>query len=173
MFKILSTYSCSRKYIKCNIWRVAVHPSYIQDARFLKVKWGSGKTILDMLIKLLKFFYPNWGFPTLTGFSTMTEVFLPWLRFFYPNWFFYLGWGFLPWLRFFYPDWGFSTVTSFSTVTEVFIPWLRFFYPDWGFYTLTEVFQCFFLSCKANARVKLAQTGHGPHSSQINCVVLC
>ena len=25
-------------YIKCNIWRVAVCPSYIQDARFLKVK---------------------------------------------------------------------------------------------------------------------------------------
>jgi hypothetical protein len=39
--------------------------------------------------------------------------------------------------------------------------------------TLTEVFPCFFLSCKANARVKLAKTGHGPHSSQINCVVLC
>jgi hypothetical protein len=28
-----------------------------------------------------------------------------------------------------------------------------------------EVFQCFFLSCKANARVYLAKTGHGPHSS--------
>jgi hypothetical protein len=25
-------------YIKCNTWRVAVCPSYIQDARFLKVK---------------------------------------------------------------------------------------------------------------------------------------
>jgi hypothetical protein len=30
--------------------------------------------------------------------------------------------------------------------------------------TLIEVFPCFFLSCKANARVKLAKTGHGPHS---------
>ena len=30
---------------------------------------------------------------------------------------------------------------------------------------LTEVFPCFFLSCKANARVYLAKTGHGPHSS--------
>ena len=30
---------------------------------------------------------------------------------------------------------------------------------------LTEVFPCFFLSCKANARVKPAKTGHGPHSS--------
>ena len=40
--------------------------------------------------------------------------------------------------------------------------------------TLTEVFPCFFLSCKANARVKLAKTGHGPHSSKlvVNCVVL-
>jgi magnesium-transporting ATPase (P-type) len=31
--------------------------------------------------------------------------------------------------------------------------------------TLTEVFPCFFLSCKANARVILAKTEHGPHSS--------
>ena len=31
--------------------------------------------------------------------------------------------------------------------------------------TLTEVFPCFFLSCKVNARVKPAKTGHGPHSS--------
>jgi hypothetical protein len=36
--KILSTYICWKKiYIKCTIWRVAVRPSYIQDARFLKV----------------------------------------------------------------------------------------------------------------------------------------
>ena len=50
------------------------------------------------------------------------------------------------------------------------------------FLTLTEVFPCFFLSCKANARVKLAKTGHGPHSSTlvvicvvrfVICVVLC
>jgi len=33
--------------------------------------------------------------------------------------------------------------------------------------TLTDVFPCFFLSCKANARVKLAKMGHGPHSSKI------
>jgi len=31
--------------------------------------------------------------------------------------------------------------------------------------TLTEIFLCFFLSCKANARVYLAKTGHGPPSS--------
>ena len=28
-------------YIKCNIWRVAVRPSYIKDARFLEVKLNS------------------------------------------------------------------------------------------------------------------------------------
>jgi hypothetical protein len=40
--------------------------------------------------------------------------------------------------------------------------------------TLAEVFPCFFLSCKANARVYLAKTGHGPHASQlVNCVVPC
>ena len=38
------------------------------------------------------------------------------------------------------------------------------------FLTLTEVFPCFFLSCKANARVKLAKTGHGPHSSTLDCI---
>jgi hypothetical protein len=31
--------------------------------------------------------------------------------------------------------------------------------------TLTEGFPFFFLSCKANARVYLAKTGHGPYSS--------
>jgi hypothetical protein len=40
--------------------------------------------------------------------------------------------------------------------------------------TLTEFFQCFFFSYKANARVHLAKTGHGPLSSKlVNCVVLC
>jgi hypothetical protein len=39
--------------------------------------------------------------------------------------------------------------------------------------TLTEIFSCHFLSCQANARVYLSKMGHGPHSSQINCVVLC
>jgi hypothetical protein len=35
--------------------------------------------------------------------------------------------------------------------------------------TLTEVFTCFVLSCKANGRVKPTKTGHGPHSSQLLC----
>ena len=43
--------------------------------------------------------------------------------------------------------------------------------------TLTEVFPCFFLSCKANAGVNLAKMGHGPHSPKymycLFCVVLC
>ena len=33
--------------------------------------------------------------------------------------------------------------------------------------TLTEVFPCFFLGCKANARVILVKTGHGTHTSKI------
>jgi hypothetical protein len=33
--------------------------------------------------------------------------------------------------------------------------------------TLTEVFPYFFLSCKTNSRVKLAKTGHDPHSSTL------
>jgi len=44
-----------------------------------------------------------------------------------------------------------------------------------------EVLPCFFLSCKANARVKPAKMGHGPHYSKllccsmycVFCVVLC
>ena len=39
--------------------------------------------------------------------------------------------------------------------------------------TLTGVLPCFFLSCKANARVKPARTEHGPHSSQFLCCVYC
>jgi hypothetical protein len=33
--------------------------------------------------------------------------------------------------------------------------------------TLTEVFLCFFLSCKASARVTPVKMGHSPHSSKI------
>jgi len=45
------------------------------------------------------------------------------------------------------------------------------FPPHHLIYTLTEVFPCFFLSCKANARIKLAKMGNGPHSSKL--VVIC
>jgi hypothetical protein len=45
----------------------------------------------------------------------------------------------------------------YCTVTEAFL-------------NLTEVFPCFFLSCKANARVKLAKTGRGPHSIISVCI---
>ena len=57
-------------------------------------------------------------------------------------------------------------VLSFFIVLYMVLCFVRF--------TLTEVFPCFFLSCKANTRVFLAKTGHGPHSSHlVNCVVLC
>jgi hypothetical protein len=39
--------------------------------------------------------------------------------------------------------------------------------------TLTERFPCFCLRCKANARVYLAKTGHGPHSSKLCCSMYC
>ena len=39
--------------------------------------------------------------------------------------------------------------------------------------TLIEVFPCFFLSCKADARVKPAKTGARPALFQNVCVVLC
>jgi len=35
----------------------------------------------------------------------------------------------------------------------------------WATLTEVEVFPCSFLSCKANARVKPAKMGYGPHSS--------
>jgi len=56
-------------------------------------------------------------------------------------------------------------VNVYCTLTEVFLTLTEVFL------TLTEGFPCFFLSCKANARVKLAKTGHGPHSSTL--VVIC
>jgi hypothetical protein len=59
----------------------------------------------------------------------------------------------VPWLRFFLP-W-----------LRFLLPWLRFFLPR------LEFFRAFPLSCKANATVKLAKTGHGPQSSQL--VVIC
>ena len=54
----------------------------------------------------------------------------------------------------------------FLNLTEVFLNLTEVFL------ALTEVFPCFFLSCKANARVKLAKTGHGSHSTTLVVVVL-
>jgi hypothetical protein len=53
------------------------------------------------------------------------------------------------------------------TLTEVFLNLTEVFL------TLAEGFPCFFHSCKANDRLKLAKTGHGPHSSTLGviCVV--
>ena len=53
----------------------------------------------------------------------------------------------------------------YCTLTEVFLNLTEVLL------TLPQVFLCFFLSCKINARVKLAKTGHGPHSSTL--VVIC
>jgi hypothetical protein len=39
--------------------------------------------------------------------------------------------------------------------------------------TLTKVFPCFFLSCKANARVKPTNMGHSPHPSKIFLLYYC
>jgi hypothetical protein len=46
-------------------------------------------------------------------------------------------------------------------------------YTDWGFFTLIEVFSCFFLTCKANAWIKLAKTGHGQYSLLFGCYLCC
>jgi hypothetical protein len=35
------------------------------------------------------------------------------------------------------------------------------------------VFPCFFLSCKTNARVKPAKTGHGQHSTTLFVLFCC
>jgi hypothetical protein len=51
-----------------------------------------------------------------------------------------------------------------STATEVYLNLTEVFF------TQAEVYPCFFLICKANARVKLAKTGHGPHSSTLVCI---
>jgi hypothetical protein len=53
MFKILSTYSCWKKYIQCNIWRVAICPSYILGARFLKVNICEFPVQQSLLVTLL------------------------------------------------------------------------------------------------------------------------
>jgi len=53
----------------------------------------------------------------------------------------------------------------YCTLTEVFLNLTE------GFLILTEVFPCFFLSCKANARLKLAKTLHGPYFSKL--VLIC
>jgi len=70
----------------------------------------------------------------------------------------------------------FLTVTEvYLTVTKVFLTLTVVFLTlTEVFLTLIEVFPCFFLRCKSNTRVKLAKTGHGPHSSKLVfiCVVM-
>jgi len=66
----------------------------------------------------------------------------------------------------------FCDITNCATVTFCIFCFNR---TNWNSSaSLTEGFPCFFLICKANARVYLAKTGRGPHSSQlVNCLVLC
>ena len=59
----------------------------------------------------------------------------------------------------------FSEQTLICTLTEVFLNLTEVFF------TFTVGFPCFFLSCKSNTWVKLANTGHGPHSFTL--IVIC
>jgi hypothetical protein len=45
-------------------------------------------------------------------------------------------------------------------------------YPNWGLTTLTEVFQCFFLHCRTNTMIYLANTGHGTHFQNLLFLLL-
>ena len=82
MFKILSTYICWKKYIKCNIWGVVVHPSYIDDARFLKVNPRSKvqlqKLTSSQLFKKFSVFYGTQRF--ITTFTRDRNLSLYWAR---------------------------------------------------------------------------------------------
>jgi len=60
-------------------------------------------------------------------------------------------------VRRFYNVWVFWLYV-YCTLTEVFL-------------AMTDVFPCYFLSRKANARVKFPKKGHGPQSSKL--VVIC
>jgi len=62
-----------------------------------------------------------------------------------------------------------------STLTEVFLTLtVVFLSMTEVLLSVTEIYPCFFLSCKANASVKLAKTGQDPHSLKLVfiCVVL-
>jgi hypothetical protein len=63
----------------------------------------------------------------------------------------------------------------FKSIFPLFLTWILRKFAFSSSATLTEVFPCFFLSCKANARVKFAKTGQGTPSSKLVViwVVLC
>jgi hypothetical protein len=62
----------------------------------------------------------------------------------------------------------------FSNVIYVFLLlWLCIHIVCLCMATLNEVFPWFFFSCKANARVNPAKTGHGPHSYYFLCCTYC
>jgi len=58
-------------------------------------------------------------------------------------------------------------VSSSCRLCIFIVPFLYLHRASWhSSATLIEVYPCFFLSCKANASVKPAKTGPGPHSSK-------
>ena len=69
-----------------------------------------------------------------------------------------VGYVFLLWSMYFYC----SSMYSYCCLCILIVVYV-FLDAD----TLTEVFPCFFLGCKTNARVIQAKTGHGTHSSKI------
>jgi len=142
---------------------------FINSSNFLVPEAQIQNSVLHVTFQIVQC---HWIVSSLSVSCFPLPVIIPWLRFLttptevfpeYPDW----GFSWLPWLRFIlttptevfpdYPDWGFS-----------WLPWLRFFLT-----TLTEVFPYYFLSCKANSRVKPAKTGHGPHSSSFLCCTFC
>jgi len=45
--------------MKCNIWKVAVRPSYIQDARFLKVKDNRHMKVVTSPLRTGRLYHPG------------------------------------------------------------------------------------------------------------------
>jgi hypothetical protein len=63
--------------------------------------------------------------------------------------------------------------TEFSLVYVFLLLWLCILILCLCMATFTEVLPCFFLSCKANARINYAKTRHSPHSSKFLCCSMC
>jgi hypothetical protein len=122
-----------------------------------------------------------WGFPRLVRFSRAYCCFSVPVRFFRALMFFRAIDVFRA-TEVFPCHWGFSVLLRLFPLTEVFlyqygcsVHWC--FYVLLGFSVLLrffcaiEIVTCFSLSCKANARVSLAKTGHGPHIPNF-CIVI-
>jgi hypothetical protein len=66
------------KYIKCNIWTVAVRPSHIEDARFLKVKRNNANSIQSILSpyvsRFSQYFYVTQNIVRMTYFYVTQNI---------------------------------------------------------------------------------------------------